>query len=157
PTLDTNKLSEPERQHILITVGITLAALFVVYTVGTIVRRLVTGHWRALETIVALNKGLFLLFTVPVVAALRLKDVELQSPKLTPFWIPFAAALSAVTFYQLPSIALSDPDPDASPRRQTIGRLLRIVPPILIGAFWVFYGLFFSRLAIINHHALVTR
>lgn len=157
PTLDTNKLTEPERLHILIGVGAAFGVLCLVYVVTTVGRRFLSGVWRPLETIVTLNKWLFVLFTVPVIAALRLKDVELQSPKLTLFLATLAAALAAVTFYQWPAVTLSDPEPDATPGQRRLGLVLRVIPPLLVLALWAGYGWFFSRLSITNHHALNSR
>ena len=155
-TLDTNKLTEPERLRILISVGIALAALFLVYAAVLVARRIASGSWRALETLVSLNRWLFVLFTVPIVAALRVKDVEQQSPKLTLFLIALAAGLSTVTFYSWPD-RREDDDAFESRARRLRRALGRLLPPLLVFALFALYGFFFSRLSIINHHALVTR
>lgn len=168
--LDTNKLTEPERIQGLIWLGITLAALLFVYGATLVVRRARSGLWLPGDTGEMLSRALFPLAGLPFVAALRLPNIERDSPKQTLFYAAIAAATVLPALYGRPGaplgsrVAEADPDelplaPGAAPRRS--GRRAELAKKALaalwLGALWIGYGLFFSRLSITNHHALNTR
>lgn len=154
---DTNKLTEPERLWMLAGVGAATLGVLLLYFLVMLVRRARTGEWRFLETVGWLNRALLPLLALPFIAALRLPNIEKDSPKSTLALAAAAAAATAAGVYFWGRSRRLDHDeaPPASPG--ALARAARWLAPLAVLALWVGYGLFFSRLSITNHHALNTR
>jgi len=166
PKHQTNKLPEPERLGLLRWVEVGAGAVALLFLLIVVARRLRTGSWAFLGTIGWLNRRLAPLAALPLLAALRLPNVEKDSPKLTLFFAAVTAALVGYSAYAWGrggdlSGAERGEEPPESPARRRARSLAaaarRWLPPLGVAALWAAYGLFFSRLAITNHHALNTR
>lgn len=162
PRHHTNKLTVPERLGLLRSVEVGIAAVALVFLVVVVARRLRTGSWGFLDTIGRLNRRLAPLAALPLVAALRLPGIEKDSPKLTLFFAAVTAALAGYGAYAWGrgddlAGAEHGEEPPPSRARALAAVARRWLPPLGIAALWAGYGLFFSRLAITNHHALNTR
>ncbi|WP_437657994.1 DUF2079 domain-containing protein [Sorangium sp. So ce1182] len=165
--LDTNKLNELERRWMA---GGAVAAIVVVglaYFAVMLARRSLTRSWAFVNTVGRLNRALVPLLALPFVAALKLPNIEKDSPKTAIFFAAVAAALVGAGVYawgrsaiphagreldDAPAPARADDD-----RSAALARAGRWLAPLALAALWAGYGIFFSRLAITNHHALHTR
>jgi len=156
PLLATNKLPQPLRIQGVLWVAAAFGGVALLYAGAVIARRLRTGSARFVATVSTLNKILFPLLALPFTAALRLPQIEKESPKLTLFLAALTAAIGARALYTWPARPPSDDALDAppSPRRERLYKILTAIALTLIGAG---YAAFFSHLAITNHHALNTR
>ena len=156
PAVDTNKLPLPDNLRIVATVVGSLAAIALVHFVVNVVVRRRTGQWRPTEVGGALKRRLFPLIALPILPMLTLAKIEQDSPKETFFYIVlFAAAIGAGVYgWARPAgeaPVLGVPGMVARQRRH------RVFAALAVGAIWATYGIFFSRLSIVNHHALNTR
>lgn len=149
-TLAVNKLPEPERMRILISVGGAFAAILLFYVGVILIRRIISGHYRPIETVSRTNRWLTLLAGMPIVAALLEPKIEQTSPKLVLFLIVVVATLASVTFYEWPLSRDSEPS-------RLMRLAARVGAPVAITAIGAGYAIFFSKLAITNHHGLGTR
>ncbi|HLM76367.1 MAG TPA: DUF2079 domain-containing protein [Polyangiaceae bacterium] len=156
PLLATNKLPQPLRIQGVLWVAAAAGGVALLYAGAALARRIRTGSAQLVATTSTLNKLLFPLLALPLTAALRLPEIEKESPKVTLFFVALTAAICARAFYAWPTPTPSDDALDASPspRRERLFKALAALALILIGAG---YAAFFSRLAITNHHALNTR
>lgn len=159
PLFATNKLPQPLRIQGLIWVAAAAGGVALLYAGATVLRRIRTGSAQFVATASTLNKLLFPLLALPFTAALRLPEIEKESPKLTLVLVALTAAICARALYAWPTqrpSPTSDDEFDAppSPRRERILKILAAIGLISMGAA---YAAFFSRLAITNHHALNTR
>lgn len=156
PLFATNKLPQPLRMEGLIWVAAATLFIALLYAGAAVVRRIRTGSAQFVATTSSLNKLLFPLLALPFTAALRLPNIEKESPKLTIVLAALTAAICARAFYAWPLPAPTDDELDAppSPRRE---RIRKIAAAIGLGSVAAGYAAFFSRLAITNHHALNTR
>jgi uncharacterized membrane protein len=159
PLLATNKLPQPARIQVLLWVAAAAGGALLLYAGAAIGRRIRTGRAQFVATASTLNKLLFPLLALPFTAALRLPDIEKESPKLSAIcarafyaW-PTPAPPSPSTF-TLPTFTDHEPDASPSPRRE---RAYKILAALGLGAVWAGYAAFFSILSITNHHALNTR
>lgn len=162
--LDTNKLTELERRWMAGGVGAAVVGVGLVYFLVMLVRRRRSGAWSFMDTVGRLNRALVPLLALPFVAALRLPNIEKDSPKSTLFYIALAAAAVGAGVYawgrpRRLSPELEEEAPGAA--RVHVARALaaigRWLVPLALLALWAGYSIFFSRLAITNHHALNTR
>ncbi|WP_437620935.1 DUF2079 domain-containing protein [Sorangium sp. So ce1151] len=163
--LDTNKLNELERRWMA---GGAVAAIVVVglaYFAVMLARRSLTRSWAFVNTVGRLNRALVPLLALPFVAALKLPNIEKDSPKTAIFFAAVAAALVGAGVYAwgrsaIPRAARELDDAPAraeDDRSAALARAGRWLAPLALAALWAGYGVFFSRLAITNHHALHTR
>lgn len=163
-TLDTNKLPRGSRHQMLLWVGLALAGFIAIYLLGFLGQWLRDRRASAVGWLSRLNAWLSFLMALPLVGYLRLDKIETTSPKLAVFCITLAAAAVARSVYALPlrpppsaPVLAEIEDPPPGPRR-SISTLVRdILPAVAVLGLWVAYGWFFTRLSIINHHALNTR
>lgn len=165
--IDTNKLTEPDRIAALKLTGVTFGGTIAVYLASVIAVRVRAGRFRVIETFSALNKRLRFLLAAPLVAMLRLPNIEKDSPKQTLFFITCASITLVWSLYYWvgrPSVDADDGPYDlASSRhrqsalRRALDAAPRFLAPLAVFGLWVGYGLFFSRLSITNHHALNSR
>jgi uncharacterized membrane protein len=164
-TLDTNKLPLKETNWLLVWVLGALGVIALIHVTTMAVRRVRTGRWDVLGTMAELNGKLAPLLALPFLPALTLAGIEKDSPKLAFFFITVAAIICGRGYYAWtrPSAAegsLADAEtegdapPPARPWKETARKALAF---LAIAGLWIGYGLFFSRLSIINHHALNTR
>jgi uncharacterized membrane protein len=156
PLLAANKLPQPLRLQGVLWVAAAFGAVTLLYAGAVLARRALAGSAEVVATIATLNRLLFPLLALPLTAALRLPEIEKESPKLTLFFIALTAAVCARASYAWPTPTPSDDELDAppDPRRE---RLYSILAGLALGAVAAGYTAFFSRLAITNHHALNTR
>ena len=154
PAVDTNKLPLPDNLRVVATVVGSLLAIGLVHLVVNIVVRRRTGGWRVTEVGADLKRRLFPLIALPILPLLTLAKIEQDSPKQTFFYITLFAAAMGVGAYAWSKPAAEEAELGASPARQ---RAHRILAAVAVAAIWATYGIFFSRLAIVNHHALNTR
>ncbi|HTN83974.1 MAG TPA: DUF2079 domain-containing protein [Sorangium sp.] len=163
--LDTNKLTELERRWMA---GGTVAAIVGVglaYFLVMLARRSLTRSWAFVNTVGRLNRALVPLLALPFVAALKLPNIEKDSPKTAIFFASLAAAMVGAGVYawgrgaSLEAARELDDDRarGVDHRSAALARAGRRLASLAVVALWVGYGLFFSRLAITNHHALHTR
>lgn len=163
--IDTNKLTEPDRISALKFTGATFGGVMAVYLASVIAVRVRAGSFRVVETFSALNKRLRFLLAAPLVAMLRLPNIEKDSPKQTLFFITCAGVTLVWSLYywvKSPSVEGDDglndlPPPPKSALRRALDAAPRFLAPLAVLGLWVGYGLFFSRLSITNHHALNSR
>ncbi|MCC6551880.1 MAG: DUF2079 domain-containing protein [Polyangiaceae bacterium] len=164
PKHQTNKLAEPERLGMFRGAEIAIAVVVLIYLLVVVARRVRGGSWRVLDTFGRMNRALAPLAALPLVAWLRGPNVEKDSPKLT---LLFAAVIAALVGYGAYSwghggwggeLAEQDEEGSRGARlRRIAGAAGRWLAPAAVAGLWAAYGLFFSRLAITNHRALVTR
>ncbi|WP_437277087.1 DUF2079 domain-containing protein [Sorangium sp. So ce375] len=167
PQLDTNKLTEVERRWMAGGAAAAIVAVGLAYFLVMLARRRRTRSWDFVSTVGRLNRALIPLLALPFVAALKLPNIEKDSPKTAVFFAVLAAAATGAGVYAWGrrgrrSPGLDDaPELDGARSRAPAGRALaaaaRWLPPLALLALWAGYAFFFSRLAITNHHALHTR
>ncbi|XXX75144.1 DUF2079 domain-containing protein [Sorangium sp. So ce134] len=162
--LSTNKLPELERRWMAggaaaAIVGVGLAYFFVM-----LAGRALTRSWDVVGTVGRLNRALVPLLALPLVAALKLPNIEKDSPKTAIFFAALAAAAVGAGAYAWGRGARLSPTLDDSPasgdlpaRPGPLAKAGRWLAPLGVLALWAGYAFFFSRLAITNHHALHTR
>ena len=155
PAIDGNKLPLPDNLRIVAAVVGSLLAIALVYFVVNVVVRRRTGEWRVTEVGADLKRRLFPLLALPILPALTLQKIEQDSPKQTFFYIAIFSAIVGVGVYAWSEAAASD-DPDLGPSARQ-RRVHRILAAVAVAAIWATYGIFFSRLSIVNHHAFNTR
>ncbi|MEP7120674.1 MAG: DUF2079 domain-containing protein [Byssovorax sp.] len=154
PTVDTNKLPLADNLRIVFTVVGSLAAIALVHFVVNVVVRRRTGQWRVTEVGADLKRRLFPLIALPILPMLTLAKIESDSPKETFFYIVLFAAAIGAGAYAWARPAREELELGPSAARQ---RTHRVLAALAVAAIWATYGIFFSRLSIVNHHALNTR
>ncbi|WP_437575816.1 DUF2079 domain-containing protein [Sorangium sp. So ce887] len=162
--LATNKLNELERRWMAGGAVAAIVGVGLAYFLAMLARRVLTRSWDVVGTAGRLNRALLPLLALPFVAALKLPNIEKDSPKTAIFFAALAAATVGAGVYAWGrgarlSPALGDPPglDDAPARGGPLAKAGRWLAPLAVGALWAGYALFFSRLAITNHHALHTR
>jgi len=164
-TLDTNKLPEPERIGMVKWVVGAVVALAALYLAVMVIERLRTRHWEPIRVTATLNRWLSPLLAIPVVAYLRLPNIEKDSPKLTLFLVTLVGIAVARAVYGFPErlvwprSALADSGSDVSQRsvREQLEGVAPFLAAFALVVLWAGYGYFFARLSITNHHGLGTR
>ena len=164
PHLDNNKLPEPETVQLAIWVGVTLAALGLVYGVtlaiaGLLAKRRGRPRPSGATVVAAMNRRLRLVLVLPLIPALTLPNIERDSPKETLFLIALTGAIAGFALYgwlrpARAPVAAAEGEGDAPPPRR--GRAASIAAAVVLAAIWGAYGYFFSRISLNNHHALHT-
>ncbi|WP_437966224.1 DUF2079 domain-containing protein [Sorangium sp. So ce260] len=170
PLLATNKLTELERRWMAGGAVAAIVGVGLAYFLAMLVRRALTRSWDVVGTVGRLNRVLVPLLALPLVAALKLPNIEKDSPKTAIFFAALAAATVGWGVYAWGRGARLSPglgDPPGlgdtpglgdSPRLGgSLAKAGRWLAPLTVAALWAGYALFFSRLAITNHHALHTR
>ncbi|MGK3985219.1 DUF2079 domain-containing protein [Sorangium sp. So ce136] len=163
--LDTNKLAELERRWMAGGAVAAIVGVGLAYFLVMLARRSLTRSWAFVNTVGRLNRALVPLLALPLVAALKLPNIEKDSPKTAIFFATVAAALVGAGVYAWgrSAIPLAARELDDAPARGEDGRSAalaragRWLAPLAVVALWAGYAFFFSRLAITNHHALHTR
>ncbi|WP_441291069.1 DUF2079 domain-containing protein [Sorangium sp. KYC3313] len=159
--LDTNKLTEVERRWMAGGAAAAIVGVALAYFLVMLVRRARARSWDFVSTVGRLNRALIPLLALPFVAALKLPNIEKDSPKSTIFFAVLAALATGAGAYAWGRRARFSPGLDDAPELGGApargGRAARWLPPLALLAMWTGYTLFFSRLAITNHHALHTR
>ena len=155
PLLEGNHLPLPDNLHIVAAVVGSLLAVGLVHLVVNVVVRRRTGEWRVTEVGADLKRRLFPLIALPILPVLTLAKIESDSPKQTFFYIAlFSAAIGAGVYGWTKPASEHDDDLGPSAAKQRVHQALAAVA---VAAIWATYGIFFSRLSIVNHHALNTR
>ncbi len=157
----TNKLIAADRALLHWSVAGGVIAVAAVYVAAIAVRRLATGAARATATVGAIDRWLRAVVALPFVGMLRAPGIESSSAEVTLLYAATAAVAVGSSFYEVAGLShlLAPPDPDEPPPGlgRRIARLaMRAAVPLAVLGLWAFYGLFFSRLSITNHHALNT-
>ncbi|WP_437853229.1 DUF2079 domain-containing protein [Sorangium sp. So ce363] len=163
--LDTNKLTEVERRWMAGGAVAAIVGVGLAYFLVMLARRARTRSWDFVSTVGRLNRALIPLLALPFVAALKLPNIEKDSPKSTIFFAALAAVATCAGAYAWGRRARLSPglddasELDGAPARggRALATVARWLPPLALIAMWTGYTLFFSRLAITNHHALHTR
>ncbi len=151
---DSNKLPLNDNLSIVASVVGSLLAIALVYFAVNVVVRRRTGEWRVTETGANLKRRLFPLIALPILPALTLAKIEQDSPKQAFFYIALFAAAAGAGVYAWTGPARDEPELGPSAAKQ---RTHRILAGLAVAAIWATYAIFFSRLSIVNHHALNTR
>jgi uncharacterized membrane protein len=158
---DSNKLSEADRIQGVVWVGYAAAGIVLTTLVVMLVRRILRRSSGFVGALAGVTRGLSILLVMPFLVALRLANIEKDSPKLTLFLIAIAAALCAWWVYARgtsPSLPACSAGEEEIPRgRRVWKKIAPFAAALAVLAIWAFYGFFFSRLSILNHHALNTR
>jgi len=163
--LGNNKLPEHDTLQMAIWVGVTAAALGLLYGVEALAAFLLAsrrGRPRPSGvTIVAeLNRRFRFALAAPLIPALTQANIERDSPKETLFLIALLGAITGLALYgwlpptRAPVTAEGDGDAPAPYARREM--LEKLAATVAVAALWAGYGFFFSRQSIINHHALHT-
>ncbi|WP_434043240.1 MULTISPECIES: DUF2079 domain-containing protein [Sorangium] len=167
--LDTNKLTELERRWMAGGAVVAIIGVGLAYFLVMLARRTVTRSWAFVNTVGRLNRALIPVLALPLVAALKVPNIEKESPKTALFFAALAAAAVGVGVYAWGRGTRGDApvhgdarglddardlDGDSAGALAKAGRWLA---PLAVAALWAGYAFFFSRLAITNHHALHTR
>ncbi|XXT17855.1 DUF2079 domain-containing protein [Sorangium sp. So ce429] len=173
--LDTNKLTDLERRWMAGGAVAAIVGVGLAYFLVMLARRSLTRSWAFVNTVGRINRALVPLLALPFAAALKLPNIEKDSPKTAIFFAAVAAAIVGVGVYAWGRSAIPDAArelDDARARGATergdatlavddrsaaLARAGRWLAPLALVALWAGYGIFFSRLAITNHHALHTR
>ncbi|WP_438015963.1 DUF2079 domain-containing protein [Sorangium sp. So ce315] len=167
--LDTNKLTELERRWMAGGAVAAIVGVGLAYFLVMLARRALTPSWAFVNTVGRLNRALLPLLALPFVAALKVPNIEKDSPKTAIFFAALAAAAVGAGVYAWGRGALSGARPPGDARglddergpgdgrAGALARAARWLVPVTLGALWAGYAAFFSRLAITNHHALHTR
>ena len=171
PLLDTNKVLTPDSYKMIAWVGVTLAVLAVFYGVAVPVARFRARRRGApppsgTGVVAGINGRLRPLLALPLLPALTFAGIERDSPKETFFLIALAAAVGGASAYAWlrpegpfgPALPGEGDVADAPPPRRRLREgAAKVLAGLAVLALWVGYGGFFSRLSVINHHALNTR
>lgn len=160
--VDTNKVGLPDSVRMAACVGGAFGVLLLLYAGRALWTWRKTREWRLAEIIGDLNRRLRPLLALPVLPGLTLAGIEKESPKLTFAYIALAAISIGWGVYgwvKAPAaerFTVEDPEEKPAPTRarRALGKGL---VAFAVAALWAGYGLFFSRLSIVNHHALNTR
>ncbi len=157
PTLDTNKLGEKDRIWMGVWVACAFLTIALVYLATMMLRRQRTGVLEVTVVASDLNKRFFPLLALPLVAAIALPNIEKDSPKQALFYAFVVSVIVArgVYAWARPANAPIEIAGDDAPERPRAWH--RYAAWAAVAALGIGYGLFFSRLSILNHHALNTR
>lgn len=157
--LDTNKLTELERRWMAGGAVAAIVGVGLAYFLVMLARRALTPSWAFVNTVGRLNRALVPLLALPFVAALKVPNIEKESPKTAIFFAALAAAAVGAGVYAWGRGALGGAREldDARGRAGALARAGRWLAPLSVAGLWAGYAAFFSRLAITNHHALHTR
>ncbi|WP_433929792.1 DUF2079 domain-containing protein [Sorangium cellulosum] len=161
--LDTNKLTELERRWMAGGAVVAIIGVGLAYFLVMLARRALTPSWAFVNTVGRLNRALVPLLALPFVAALKVPNIEKDSPKTAIFFAALAAAAVGVGLYawgrgaRVAEPGLGDAPGLDDDRTGALAKAGRWLAPLALVALWAGYAFFFSRLAITNHHALHTR
>ncbi|NUP10431.1 MAG: DUF2079 domain-containing protein [Polyangiaceae bacterium] len=152
--LDTNKVTFADQIAAAKPVGIVIAVVVVVVAA-------LHFAWTRRRGVpfatIAQRAGTYLtpLLAVPFVVALFQKGIEKESPKLTLFFCAIIAAIIGVATYRIVGPKL--PEIEDPKKRRIANIAATVVTWLALGGLWLGYGLFFTELAVTNHHAFGTR
>ncbi|MGB8222344.1 MAG: DUF2079 domain-containing protein, partial [Polyangiales bacterium] len=116
--------------------------------------RVFRGHWRVQAWARSFNRLFAFSLAAPFLVALARPGVESSRPFHTLFFIAVATASITPTAAFLWEVSS---DRRARPAPRGLAHLRAVAPWVVVGLLFAAYGLWFSRLAINNHHALQTR
>ncbi len=154
PVWSKNDLSQAERIeqlfYLLGTSGVMAALLVGYFSVGRALR----GHWRVEAWAQSFNRLLAFSLAAPFLVALMQPGIESKRPFHTLFFIGVATVCLTPTVAFLWEVS---PDRRAGPAPTWLARLRAVAPWVIVGGLFAAYAVWFSRLAINNHHALQTR
>lgn len=153
--LDTNKLPNPVRLRQVFWVVGALGALLFLYVGAALIYRKKLGSIGIQGSIARINRYLYPLLSLPLIGILTLPGIEKSSGKLTLLFCALIGTAFGRTFYELPQPRFAEDAPESEGKKPSW--LPKIAVALVLVALFVGYGLFFSRLAITNHHALNTR
>ena len=154
--LGLDRLPHADSLGIVWSVVVSLLTIGLVHLVVNVVVRRRTGAWRVTEIGGELKRRLFPLIALPVLPMLTLAKIEQDSPKETFFYIVLFAAAIGAGVYAWSKPAAEEPELGVD-RMAARRRRHRVLAAVAVAAIWATYGIFFSRLSIVNHHALNTR
>ena len=152
----TNKLPQPARVEALWHFAVAALLILAVYGVAAAVVRWRSGCWQTPRVLARVNRALAFVMAAPFAAILLTPNIESKSPKLALFYIAIAGACCVPSFMMLgrPD-TLDEPEPSVLTRR--MDRVWDVVALVLVALMFVAYGWFFTRIAVNNHQAFVTR
>jgi uncharacterized membrane protein len=154
PVWSTNDLDHAERlgqlYYLLGTAGVMAVLLVGFFSVSRALR----GHWRVETWAQSFNRLFAFSLAAPFLVALTQAGVESKRPFHTLFFIGVATACLIPTAAFLWEVS---PDRRAGPAPTWLARLRAATPWVIVGGLFAAYSLWFSHLAINNHHALQTR
>lgn len=185
-SVGTNRLEASLRNSAATWVFLAICVLYVGYVAAHALVRRKQGQWPGLELTKRLNRWLLpCLSGAPLVALLQ-RGIEEKRPFLCIALLVFTALVWAIPFYDLPlgrlwpwrkpsaATATTATASEATSNEATASEATAnaVIPnegvtpkgsrwaPLLVGflltALWIGYSVFFSRLAILNHHNLYT-
>ena len=154
PVWSNNDLSHAERlEQLYYLLG--AAGVMAVLLVGFFsVSRAVQGHWRVEAWAQSFNRLFAFSLAAPFLVALMQPGIESQRPFHTLFFIGVATICLTPTVAFLWEVS---PARRAGPAPTWLARLRAVAPWVIVGGLFAAYVVWFSRLAINNHHALQTR
>lgn len=150
-----NKLTKEERVEGLYYFAGALLIFGLLYAASIGYDRWRTKQWTVAKTTGYLNRLLAFSIGTPFVGALMTPTIESKGAKLTLTFIAFAAMTCVPTLLVLTPNAGKRLVPERYEKYVAVG-VRYLVPALLVGGF-TFYGWFFTKLSVTNHHALTTR
>lgn len=154
PVWSKNDLTHAELLEQLYYLLGTAGAMAVLLIGFFVVGRARLGHWRVEAGARSFNRLFAFSLAAPFVTAMTQPGVESSRPAHTLFFITCATACVLPTVAFLWEVSH---DRWAAPAPTWRVRLGAIGPWVIVGALFAGYALWFSHLAINNHHALQTR
>ncbi|MCA9620995.1 MAG: DUF2079 domain-containing protein, partial [Myxococcales bacterium] len=153
--MSQNRLPHDVRVNAVWYTAGALLALFVAHAVVAFVIRLRTGERQSLRATELVNQATACLLGLPFVAAMLTPTLETKRPILVLVFAIIAALCCVPTLMLFGGREPFDEDHDDKERRWD--RIEKWLVFALLMAMFAGYALFFSRLAITNHHAIGSR
>jgi len=157
--LDNNKVTYEDQKAAAIRVALVLGGIVLMVVGVALYTKLRRGALRLPSAFAKVGAFATALLGVPFGLALFQKNLEKESPKLALFYAVLFAAPIGVAIYRtfrdpVPSL---EGDETPAPASKLKERLSKAAAFVAVVGLWLGYGFFFTRLSIVNHHALTTR
>ena len=155
PLIATNKLPLEDRVRGLYYAGGAAALVALFYAGSVAFVRFRTKKWSTQSTIAYVNRLLAFLLGTPLAVALLTPGVESNAARMTLVTIVAIAVTTIPTLWVLTPKEGKRWIPERFDKRVELGFRV-LIPTLLIGGF-VLYASHFSKLSVLNHHAVATR
>ncbi len=155
--LFANKLAFEEQLQVLEDSLQALAGLVIATLIAVVVHRVVAKRSGFVRIASRAGAWAMLLAAVPSIVASFVPSIETSHPILTLFFAALGSAAVGVAFYR----GLPDPKPPSTVGRDLPSvrreRFARAAVAASLALLWAGYGYLFTRVAILNHHAMQSR